>query len=205
MIQVLYVNISQASEEDYRRLYERASQERRERADRYLRREDALRCVTADALLRYATGRGNLNVARTPEGKPYLPDTPDFHFSLTHSGDYVAIAYGPSPVGVDIEQIRQDGIRPGIAQRFFAPAEQAFATTPEKFFQIWSMKESYLKFLGTGLAYPLQSLDVLAEPLAPKFHIEQIPGHVFTVYSSDCTKKMEKITLSLLISSEGVV
>ena len=205
MIQVLYVNISQASEEDYRRLYERASQERRERADRYLRREDALRCVTAEALLRYATGRTDLSVAHTPEGKPYLTDAPDFHFSLTHSGDYVAIAYGPSPVGVDIEQIRHDGIRPGIAQRFFTPAEQAFATTPEKFFQIWSMKESYLKFLGTGLAYPLQSFDVLAEPIASQFQIEQIPGHVFTIYSPNSTKKMEKITLSLLISAVGMV
>lgn len=200
MTNVLYVNISQITEAEYGLLYSLASPERRERADRYLRREDALRCVAADALLHYVLGCEDVPVARTPEGKPYLPDMPDFHFNLTHSGDYVAIAYGSSPVGIDIEKIRPDGIRPGIAQRFFTPSEQAFAVTPEKFFQIWSMKESYLKYLGTGLAYPLQSFDVLAEPLAPQFYISALPGHALAVFSSDINKKVEKISSSRLIS-----
>ena len=204
MIRVLYVNISGARDIDYRRLYELASPSRRKRADRYLRRVDALRCVTAEALLRYAVG-GDVSVARTPEGKPYLPDAPDFHFNLTHSGDFTAIAYGSSPVGVDIERIRPDGIRPGIAQRFFTPAEREFASTPEKFYQVWSMKESYLKFLGTGLAYPLQTFDVLSEPLASQFYIGELPGHTLAVFSKDLKKKVEEITLFQLISSFGVV
>ena len=88
MIQVLCVDISTATEADYRQLYNLASPERRERADRYLRRDDALRCVAAHALLRYVTGRTDLNVAQTQEGKPYLPDAPDdtdFRAELTDS------------------------------------------------------------------------------------------------------------------------
>jgi 4'-phosphopantetheinyl transferase len=200
MTRVLLVNISHATEEDYRQLYQHASQERRERADRYLRREDALRCVAAHALLCYVTGRNDLPVTRTPEGKPYLPDMPDFHFNLTHSGDYVAIAYGQEPVGVDIEQIRADGIRPGIAQRFFSPAEQETAATEKGFFQIWSMKESYVKCLGTGLSYPMRKFDVLAEPLAMQFLVQALPGYVLTAFSSDAEKKVESLPLSQLIA-----
>lgn len=203
MIRVLVVNISGMGDGEYRRLYDLASAQRRERADRYLRREDAVRCVTAEALLRYVTG-GNVSVLQTTEGKPYLPDAPNFHFNLTHSGDFVAIAYGSSPVGIDIEQIRPDGFRPEIARRFFTPAEQEFSATPEKFFQIWSMKESYLKCLGTGLAYPMQSVDVLAKSLAPQFYIGGLPGHTLAVFSVDADKKVEEITVSQLISSFGI-
>ncbi len=123
---------------------------------------------------------------------------PDFYFNLTHSGDYVAIAYGSSPVGVDIEQIRTDGVRNSIAQRFFTPQEQKLATTPEGFFQIWSMKESYLKCLGTGLSYPMQSVDVLTEPLAEQFYIGKLPGHTLAVFSGDLDKKVEEFSLQQL-------
>lgn len=199
MIRVLLVNLSGATEDDYCQLYRQASAERQQRADRYLRREDALRCVSGYALLRYATGRADLSVARTPEGKPYLPDMPDFHFNLTHSGDYVAIAYGPEPVGMDIEQIRADGIRPGIAQRFFSPAEQEFAAKEQGFFQIWSMKESYVKYLGTGLSYPMQKFDVLAEPLAAQYLVRELPGYVLAVFSPDTEKTVENLPLSQLL------
>ena len=56
MIRILYADIASADESVYDRLYGTASAERKKRADRYLRVEDKLRCVTADALLRIALG-----------------------------------------------------------------------------------------------------------------------------------------------------
>ena len=52
MIRILCTDVSVADEGIYEKLYERASAERKHKADRYLRYEDKLRCVTADALLR---------------------------------------------------------------------------------------------------------------------------------------------------------
>ncbi len=201
MIQVLCVNISGATDADYRLLYRLASRDRRERADRYLHREDALRCVTAYALLCYATGCSEPSVVCTTEGKPYLPDMPDLYFNLTHSGDFVAIAYGTTPVGIDMEKILLDGVHPGIAQRFFAPAEQQEATTPEGFFRVWSMKESYLKYLGTGLSYPMQSVDVLSPELLPAFYVTELEGYALAVFSPDRDKKVDVLPFSHLISS----
>ena len=49
MVEVLFMDISGVGEARYGRLLEGASAERRARAERYLRREDKVRCVVADA------------------------------------------------------------------------------------------------------------------------------------------------------------
>ena len=54
MIDILCADISQISEADYARLFEIASPQRQVRANRYVRWEDKVRCVVADALVRYA-------------------------------------------------------------------------------------------------------------------------------------------------------
>lgn len=175
MTHVRYADISGLRQEDWQRLYAQADPERRSRADRYLRKEDGCRCIVADALLRYAVrrelGTGDYQVERTPEGKPYLKDRPDFHFSLTHSGRWVAIAWGPAPVGLDVEQFRMDEGKENIARRFFCPDEQAYVFAAQgeertrRFFRLWTMKESYLKYRGTGLKMPLTSFSVLQPQL----------------------------------------
>src|ERR1700743_309674 len=57
-------------------------------------------------------------------GKPYLVTLP-YHISLSHSFDYAAVMISKkSPVGIDIEQIKQKVER--IANKFMKPAELAF-------------------------------------------------------------------------------
>lgn len=171
MIQLRYVDISGVSAGEYERLYARASKERQTRADRYLRREDGVRCILADALLRYAArstlGTEDIVPVRSEQGKPYLPDREDFHFNLSHSGNWVAVAWSNRPVGVDVERLRMDAAKERIARQFFRSDEQAyvFAADGEKrakrFFRIWTMKESYLKYRGCGLTVSLNSFSVL--------------------------------------------
>jgi 4'-phosphopantetheinyl transferase len=89
-------------------------------------------------------------------GKPSLPGGPEF--SLAHSGDYALLAFAAVPVGVDLEQVR-----PGLAalpsvERFFSAAERTeLDALPEPrrvahFFELWTLKEAYLKATGEGLA-----------------------------------------------------
>ena len=54
MIRIVCADISGAGESLYRKLYHRASPERKRRAEGLLRQEDRLRCVAADALLKAA-------------------------------------------------------------------------------------------------------------------------------------------------------
>ena len=165
MIHILCVEISAAGESRYQALYEKASPARKSRADGFLHREDRLRCVTAEALLRHALG-GDFRVETGQWGKPYLPERADFRFNLSHGGKWVVLAYGERDVGIDVEPERTDAKISSLARRYFTPDErdyvfQAEADQPRRFFEIWTKKESNLKYWGTGLGKSLSSFSVL--------------------------------------------
>jgi 4'-phosphopantetheinyl transferase len=127
--------------------------------------------------------------AYTSFGKPYLAPRPPAHdnampapaaigghleFNVAHAGDLALIALTwARRVGVDVEPVRPLPDLASVAQRFFAPAEQAALAallTAERtaaFFQIWTRKEALLKASGEGLsrslagfAVPLGEIDV---------------------------------------------
>ncbi|MBQ2739113.1 MAG: 4'-phosphopantetheinyl transferase superfamily protein [Oscillibacter sp.] len=180
MIHVICSDISGVSTPDYQMLYAKASDERKDRADRYRRREDAIRCVTADALLRYALGTSSYTVGKTSSGKPFIRGKDNFHYNLSHAGNWVVLAFGDSDVGVDVEQFRADTDIEAVASRFFSPEEQRYVRKdPEKsrehFFEIWTAKESYLKYLGTGLKKDMRAFSVLSPDLNVNFHHRTLP------------------------------
>ena len=177
MIQLYCVDLSDAGEEDYRRLYALASPQRQARADSFRRREDALRCVAADALLRRVLGDGYPRMERTETGKPFLPHRPGFHFNLSHSGTWAAIAWSSSPLGLDVQTLRPGTNMEAVARRYFAPEEQHYVFSEadgqaERFFEVWTGKESYVKYLGTGLNIDLTSFSVLSPDPGLHFHRE---------------------------------
>ena len=83
---------------------------------------------------------------------------------MSHSGDWVVFAFAKKEVGIDIEKIKKINYR--IAERFFSTEE--FLSLNEKsgkekqeyFFDLWTMKESYLKLIGTGLTRSLDSFTI---------------------------------------------
>jgi 4'-phosphopantetheinyl transferase len=96
------------------------------------------------------------------QGKPQVAG---LEFNLSHSGDLVVYGVGSVAVGIDIEQQRDLNYE-ALMQRFFAPAErQAWQEVPmdrrsATFFQLWTMKEAYVKAIGTGLHTPLSTFAV---------------------------------------------
>ena len=48
------------------------------------------RCAVSGALLRYAVktalNRDTFPLEKNPDGKPFIPNAPDFYFNLSHSG-----------------------------------------------------------------------------------------------------------------------
>jgi 4'-phosphopantetheinyl transferase len=173
VIQIRLLDLSGLEEEAYQKLYALASPRRRQQADRYRFPADARRCIAADGLLRYAArqalGTDRPEPEKTPEGKPFLPEYPDFHFNLSHSGRWVVIAWGDCPVGIDVEKLDYTPGRQQVMRRFFTPEEQEYlfsageAEKAERFFEIWTAKESYLKYLGTGLRRSLNSFSVVPD------------------------------------------
>jgi 4'-phosphopantetheinyl transferase len=116
----------------------------------------------------------SLEFTQNQFGKPSLPGAP-IEFNVSHSGDYALLAFaGESPVGIDIEYIKGDRVVSDLAQRVLSPAEFArFTLLPESdrkkvFFQIWTLKESVLKAIGSGLSVPPEHFEIAFYPAAPK-------------------------------------
>ena len=126
----------------------------------------------AGLLLRFALHAEGLSAVEpclTEYGKPFFSELPDFHFNLSHSGDFVLCAVSPTPVGCDIEQPRQ--YDPALARRFFHSDERALLFSlpeeqqPAAFYRLWTCKESFMKAVGLGFNLPLSDFAVdLGEP-----------------------------------------
>ena len=161
-----------ADAERFAQALARVSPQRREKVAR-LRAEGAKRLSLGAALLldRLLADAGLPpagDFAFGEQGKPYLPDRPGVHFSLSHSGDYVLCALGDSELGCDVETPRK--VELSLTSRFFHPEEAArlFSLPGEEqetaFLRLWTLKESYVKARGLGLALPLNAFCILPAP-----------------------------------------
>ena len=168
----------------YENLYARAALDRKLRADQYRRREDALRCLAAGELLRRIVeqelGLTEFTVVQGPNCKPHIAGQDNFHYNLSHSGNRVVIAWGYSPVGVDVQQMDQKVGKEALAKRYFTHEEQEFIleqpeVIDERFYRVWTGKESYLKYLGTGLRKSLDSFSVLSPDIARMLRVWYLP------------------------------
>ena len=159
----------------YQRALEAASPERREKTLRYRFLKDRRLSLGAEMLLGKAMAdRGldsrELRYAYAAFGKPYLPDHPDFHFSISHSEEAVMLAAADREVGCDIERIRLKKTEFAIARRFFAPEEtEMLEQAPEEeqetlFFRFWTLKESFMKATGEGFHLPPTAFQIVLRP-----------------------------------------
>ena len=99
-------------------------------------------------------------------GKPRLSDVHavGLSFNLTHTDGLVACAIAAPGVAVGVDAEAVD--RPltdlmAIARRFFTAEEasalgtQAPSSRPIRFFELWTLKEAFVKAVGSGLSHPL--------------------------------------------------
>lgn len=98
-----------------------------------------------------------------PGGKPFFPDHPSRHFNLSHSGRYALCAVGECPVGVDI-QIIKTTFREGLPHRVCSPEQLLWLEQQHHrwrgFARLWSMKESRVKWDGSGLTHPIRDISI---------------------------------------------
>ena len=99
-------------------------------------------------------------------GKPYVAHprlTPPIHFNLANTTGLIAcvVSVAHEAVGVDVERTQELTEAMPLAERYFAASEvQALralpaAEQPRRFVAYWTLKESYIKARGLGLALPL--------------------------------------------------
>lgn len=95
--------------------------------------------------------------------KPYLKDYPHISVSRSYAGDYVVLA-GENKwnIGIDCEEISD--FNPDIGKYFFTREEREYIDSSKDkstaFTLLWTRKESFIKCIGRGIDYPLNTLDI---------------------------------------------
>lgn len=156
---------------EYRELLSEAE---RGRYERFYFERDRLQYLATRALVRTVLSR---YAAVSPQdwrfriderGKPSVrqPLTPlplNFNLSNTRGLVACAVSVGHERVGVDVERLDRQNDLDALADRYFCPTESRAlraldaAARPRRFFDYWTLKESYIKARGLGLAIPLDS------------------------------------------------
>lgn len=167
-MKVYATRIENISEWELNCATEKITKERRDKINKFINKKDKIRSLIAEILLRTILveelGLNNINFAirKNKYGKPYLEEGGEVNFNISHSGDLVVCAVDNKPIGIDIEQILEIDYQ-SIVESFFSKSDVEFILSAgnenklERFYEIWTLKESYIKAKGMGLSIPLKS------------------------------------------------
>lgn len=142
------------------------SSERMAYAGRYRFRNDRVQSLLAYILLRIGLYE-EYGICHMPKigisetKKPFLEEYPQIHFNLSHCKNGVACGIADSPLGVDIQHYVE--FKDGVAAYFMTPSEIQRAkqgNADVEFTRIWTLKESYGKWSGSGICYDMTKQEI---------------------------------------------
>lgn len=153
--------------------------------NRFLRYEDFIRMASSRQLLKYVLWwefKLDLHYdSLKPERwrKPILIDYPFISFNIVHPNNMVDCMVGKGVLGIHIEYCQ-------LANHFFHINERKFIVNAEsgtgldKFYKIWTLKESYIKCIDEGLNRELDSffLDVKTDSKSVLYDKKRIQNSV---------------------------
>ena len=152
------------------------SADERVRARRFYFDQDRCAYTVARSVLRLLIGHyqgcrpAAVEFYQGKHGKPaMLGGGLEFNISHSHGIGLLAFARGRD-IGVDVEKINPRTVSDPLAKRSFSAWEyEQFTALPrnqrsQAFYRCWTRKEAFIKALGMGLAFPLNSFDVSLHP-----------------------------------------
>lgn len=152
---------------------ENITEGRLERIEKSQSTADKLRLMGSGLMINFIKTKYfvDSDVAVDKHGKPYFVNS-DLKFNLSHSGRYVVAAVSDYEIGIDIQKKKADKHR--IAEKNFLQGECAYINAGandeerhQRFCEVWTLKEAYLKNIGMGLRKPLNSFEIVFRPEGP--------------------------------------
>lgn len=190
------------------------SEDRRKKISRYRSAGDRRLSLYAALTVRMGismltgTEADNLTFVQEKLHKPFVNEFPDIDFSYSHTRGMVLCAITEQDcIGADVEILRDAPL--SVMKKAFCTEEQRYvlnipsavplpdmsgiagksvissSAAGERFFEIWTKKEAYTKYLGTGLAAPLREINTLSPSLAPGFYTWRHEQHICSVYGKE--------------------
>lgn len=171
MLDIIAINQNfKITESLFRKLISYISEDRNRKVVKFNKWEDAQRALLSDVLVRgyieRKKGIKNKDIIFNTNkfGKPYLINNNDFYFNISHSGRWVVGVFSDCEVGIDIEEIKPIDL--SIAENFFSREEYSYLMNVKQneqllaFYELWTIKESYIKAIGMGLSIPLSDFTI---------------------------------------------
>ena len=155
------------------------------RAHRYYHQRDRIRFIVGRGMLRILLGKylgclpEKIYFSKGLNSKPFLALSVDFHFNVSYSRDWVAMAFSNNEIGIDIEYVNKDFDYTLVMQSCFTDEEirviESAPGPPHYFFRSWTRKEALLKATSVGLNDHLKEFSCLdgAQPALRKLGITE--------------------------------
>ena len=139
-----------------------------------------------------------IKISRSEYGKPYLTSYRNIHFNVSHTINAMICAISEEKIGIDIERIKLFNI--GVTQKYFTKQEQYYIfkekeKQDERFVEIWTRKEAYVKWTGKGMKVSFQSFDTLKDKKIFSFNIE---GYFISLCSNCFTSSKAEELLNFI-------
>ncbi len=141
------------------------SDQEQERYQRFHFEKDRHSYLVSHALLRYALSQyfdvlpARWQFSANHQGKPSLSSAhklPEIYFNLSHTdGLSACVITANRECGIDVEHQSRNNNLQAVAQRMFAEEERAGLNQQnieQKFYALWTLREAYVKALGSGLS-----------------------------------------------------
>lgn len=173
-MKVIIFKVEDETEERIEELSLLISEEKRQRINKFNRRIDKLRAIYGELIIAYMVMKEkniknkHISFTKNKYGKPFLKGYNNLHFNISHSEEYVVCALSSNNIGIDIEKIQNIDFE-AISKQFFSEQEQKYilgnneiySINPlNRFYNIWTLKESYIKFLGIGMSMELNKFSL---------------------------------------------
>lgn len=193
MIKVYYANVNELADEAvFNEQLKRVRSARQHKVLHCKHREDQIRSLMAGLLIRHAVEQEllsyeNLEYEENSHGKILLKcEAFPVWISISHSGDFAAVAISNHKVGIDIQQQREMKSQERMMQMCYSEEEKG---SGESFFYHWTRKEAYSKMLGLGMQLDFKTIDTMQ---SEKYWTKRIEGDYWmSVASSHDIKELD--------------
>lgn len=141
-----------------------------------------------------------LDIKRTENGKW---ECPACHFSLSHSGNFVAVAVSRKPVGVDVEKANEARFTDALAEKITTVRERellgSMSDKRAALNALWTKKEAVFKMLGEKAFQP-RNIEVSEYTTATKTIQSEDGWYYVSVASEDAAQTIFRSTDELEFS-----
>lgn len=180
-MRIKYIRLNNVQYADMKKYAALLPTERQDKIKRLRFDKDKLLSLIAGLMIRAEIG--DTPLVLNEHGKPYAQGS-DKYFSVSHSGEIVAITVDTDEIGVDVEALPEK-CQQKLAERFYHPHELKYVIEADDksraFTTIWTRKEAYLKQLGIGIATDLKAFDTTSAELSKRLLSYDLEGYVLSI------------------------